>query len=148
MSDLRELYQELILDHGKNPRNFRAGDDQALHAKGHNPLCGDKIDVYITLGDDGKIADICFQGSGCAISTSSSSLMTQVLKGKDRAETEAIFERFHELITGTDEPDIDDMGKLAVFAGVREYPARAKCATLAWHTLVAALDNQDVVSTE
>ena len=149
MSDLRELYQELILDHGKNPRNFREDADATHSARGHNPLCGDQLNLYVTLGEDGNVADVCFQGKGCAISTSSASLMTQIVKGKTPAEARALFERFHELITGTDEPDVSDLGKLAVFSGVREYPERAKCATLAWHTLTAALEQQgDAVSTE
>lgn len=149
MSDLRDLYQELILDHGKSPRNFRSEAQPTHHALGHNPLCGDQIELFARVSDDGVIEDLCFQGRGCAISTSSTSLMTQILKGKTTADANALFERFHELITGTDAPQLDGLGKLAVFAGVREFPNRAKCATLAWHTLKAALDQtQDPVSTE
>ena len=149
MSDLRDLYQDLILDHGKNPRNFRRKDDAAHHARGFNPLCGDQLELFVTMGDDGKVADVCFEGKGCAISTSSASLLTQTLKGKTIDEARAIFERFHELITGTGEPDVDALGKLAVFSGIRDYPNRAKCATLAWHTFIAAIEKkQDPVSTE
>ncbi len=149
MSDLRDLYQELILDHGKNPRNFRRKDDAPHHARGFNPLCGDQIEIFVTLGADEKVADVCFEGKGCAISTSSASLLTQTLKGKTIDEARVIFERFHELITGTSEPDVDALGKLAVFSGVRDYPNRAKCATLAWHTFIAAIEKQqDPVSTE
>lgn len=149
MSDLRELYQEVILDHGKNPRNFRR-DEGANHvAEGYNPLCGDQLELFIRLDDDGIVSDVCFQGSGCAISTASTSMMTQVLKGKSEKEAREFFERFHELIAGEMPENLDHLGKLAVFAGVREFPNRVKCATLAWHTLVAALDKKtDPASTE
>lgn len=149
MSDLRDLYQELILDHGKNPRNFRAKPDASHHAKGYNPLCGDQVEMYVVLDDVGVVTDVCFQGKGCAISTSSASLLTQALKGRSLVEARALFERFHELITGTAPPDTEGLGKLVVFAGVRDYPNRAKCATLAWHTFLAAVDKkQEPVSTE
>jgi len=149
MSDLRDLYQELILDHGKNPRNFRATPDASHHAKGYNPLCGDQVEMFVVLDDAGVVNDVCFQGKGCAISTSSASLLTQALKGRPIAEARALFERFHELITGTTPPDTEGLGKLVVFAGVRDYPNRAKCATLAWHTFLAAVDKkQEPVSTE
>lgn len=149
MTDLRELYQDLILDHGRNPRNFRPGGESHRLARGHNPLCGDQIDLWVRVGDDGLIEDLCFQGKGCAISTSSASLMTQVLKDQPVERARELFERFHDLITATGEPDTTGLGKLAVFAGVRDYPTRAKCATLAWHTLKAALDQtEDPVSTE
>jgi nitrogen fixation protein NifU and related proteins len=149
MSDLRDLYQELILDHGKSPRNFRALPGASHHAKGYNPLCGDQVEMFVVLGDDGRVADVCFQGKGCAISTSSASLLTQTLKGKTPEEARQLFERFHDLITGTTSPDLEPLGKLAVFSGVRDYPNRAKCATLAWHTFIAALDKkQGPVSTE
>jgi nitrogen fixation NifU-like protein len=149
MSDLRDLYQELILDHGKSPRNFRRRDDATHHAKGYNPLCGDQIELFVELDPQQRIQDLCFQGKGCAISTSSASLLTQALKGKTLDEANALFARFHELITGTAAADVEGLGKLAVFAGVRDYPNRAKCATLAWHTLIAALERkQDPVSTE
>lgn len=149
MSDLRDLYQDVILDHGKNPRNFRAKPDASHHAKGYNPLCGDQVEMFVGVDANGVVEDVCFQGKGCAISTSSASLLTQSLKGKSIAEARALFERFHELITGAAPPDTDGLGKLAVFAGVRDYPNRAKCATLAWHTFIAAVDKtQDPVSTE
>lgn len=150
MSDLRELYQEVILDHNKKPRNFHAMPEASHHAEGHNPLCGDNVTVYINIKDD-RIEDISFQGSGCAISKASASLMTTSLKGKTLAEAETIFEGFHELVTGdpTIEGNGDAIGKLTVFSGVREYPARVKCASLAWHTLHAALANPGTsVSTE
>lgn len=150
MDDLRELYQEVILDHNKKPRNFRELPDASHHAEGHNPLCGDNVTVYLDLDGD-VIRDISFQGSGCAISKASASMMTSELKGKTLPQAETIFQSFHDLVTGdpTTEGDAEDLGKLAVFAGVREYPARVKCASLAWHTLHAALENPGVtVSTE
>jgi nitrogen fixation protein NifU and related proteins len=150
MPDLRELYQEVILDHHKRPRNFRAPADANRNADGFNPLCGDKVTVFARL-EDGIVRDIAFQGSGCAISTASASMMTEILKGKSEAEVEQIFARFHALITGNGPEDSDGsgLGKLAVFAGVREYPVRVKCATLAWHTMRAALEGkQDTVATE
>ena len=149
MSDLRDLYQELILDHSKRPRNFGALED-AHSARGHNPLCGDEVTVYVAL-DDGVVADVRFEGSGCAISTAAASIMTQTLKGKTRDEVEKIFDRYHEVCTGRADPDesVEDLGKLAVFAGVSEYPVRVKCATLAWHTLMAALaEKTETVTTE
>jgi nitrogen fixation protein NifU and related proteins len=147
MSDLRELYQETILGHYKKPRNFRAMADATRHVEGFNPLCGDKITVYVKL-TDGVVSDVSFQGSGCAISTASASMMTDALKGKPLAEAEKIFQSFHDLVTGKD-TDEERLGKLAVFTGVREFPVRVKCATLAWHTLHAALEGQDkTVSTE
>jgi nitrogen fixation NifU-like protein len=145
MSELRELYQEMILDHGKRPRNFRAQDD-ADSAAGHNPLCGDRLTVYVRV-DGGKIEDVSFEGAGCAISTASASIMSEALRGKTIVEAQALFQRFHELLTA----DGDDagIGKLAVFKGVRAFPMRVKCATLAWHTLRAALDQkQKEVTTE
>ena len=150
MSDLRELYQDLILDHCKRPRNFRALEGANRRADGYNPLCGDKVTVYLELEDD-RVRDISFQGAGCAISTSSASVMTETLKGKTRAEAEALFETFHDLVTGKRRATADApaLGKLAVFSGVSEFPVRVKCATLAWHTLHAALHGAgDVVSTE
>jgi nitrogen fixation NifU-like protein len=149
MSDLRELYQEVILDHQKKPRNFRA-QDGARHVEGYNPLCGDRVTVYVRLDGD-VVRDVSFQGSGCAISTASASMMTESLKGKTRAEAEALFRSFHELVTGTpNEPaGAEALGKLAVFSGVREFPVRVKCATLPWHTFHAALGGDDKpVSTE
>ena len=148
MSDLRELYQQVILDHHKHPRNFRRTEDANHTAQGFNPLCGDKIDIYIRVGD-GIIEDVSFQGSGCAISTASASMMTDSLKGKSVEEAEALFEKFHELVTGQSDPDPAGLGKLAVFAGVREFPLRVKCATLAWHTCLAALEGKtETVATE
>jgi len=140
MSELRELYQTTILDHNKQPRNFRVPEGANREAAGHNPLCGDRVTVHLRMEDD-RVADVGFQGAGCAISTASASLMTQAVKGKRREEVEALFERFHDLVTSDVDSEVDPgaVGKLAVFAGVREFPARVKCATLAWHTLRAAL---------
>jgi nitrogen fixation NifU-like protein len=149
VSDLRELYQEVILDHTKRPRNFRKMEGANFSAKGYNPLCGDKVTVYLKF-EDGVVRDISFEGSGCAISTASASMMTESLKGKTRAEAEALFHRFHELVTGKPHAaETPELGKLAVFTGVREFPVRVKCATLSWHTLRAALNSEkQVVSTE
>jgi nitrogen fixation NifU-like protein len=145
---LRELYQEVILDHSKKPRNFREIDHPSHDAKGHNPLCGDRLSLYLIV-DDGVIKDVSFQGAGCAISTASASMMTEALKGRALADAEALFELFHEVVTGKADDDAEALGKLAVFAGVRDYPVRVKCATLAWHTLNAALaEEQEAVSTE
>ena len=146
-ADLRELYQEVILDHNKRPRNFRALEG-GCKAEGYNPLCGDRLTVYLRV-EDGVIADAAFQGSGCAISKASASLMTDSVKGKTLAETEALFERFHRMVTAPTDASVDDLGKLSVFAGVRQFPVRVKCASLAWHTLRAAVEARDeVVSTE
>ena len=148
--ELKELYQQVILDHNKSPRNFRKIENPTRSAEGYNPLCGDKIDIYLHFDND-HIDDISFQGSGCAISKASASLMTSMLKGKTRKEAEILFGRFHDLVTDKlgDDPDIEDLGKLAVFAGVREFPARVKCASLAWHTMMNALQgNEKGVSTE
>jgi len=150
MSDLRDLYQEVILDHTKRPRNFHKLEKANHKADGYNPLCGDKITVYLELEGD-VLRNISFQGSGCAISTASASMMTESLKGKTTAEPQALFECFHDLVTGkpASQSNTPDIGKLAVFTGVREFPVRVKCASLAWHTLRAALDNrQGAVSTE
>ena len=140
MSDLRDLYQEVILDHSKRPRNFRKMEAANRHAEGYNPLCGDKVTVYLAVRD-GRVADAAFQGSGCAISTASASMMTESLKGKTIAEVEAMFSRFHDMMTAPEDPAASPagLGKLAVFAGVREFPMRVKCAVLAWHTLRSAL---------
>lgn len=141
MSDLRELYQEVILDHTKKPRNFGRLEGANRRAKGHNPLCGDRIDVYLRMRD-GVIEDLKFDGAGCAISTASASMMSEAVKGKTQAEAETIFHDFHHLLTQESNGDLaDKLGKLAVFSGVREFPVRVKCATLAWHTLKSALDN-------
>jgi nitrogen fixation NifU-like protein len=148
-SDLRDLYQETILDHGKRPRNFRALASANRKAEGYNPLCGDRETVYLDLQGD-ILADISFEGAGCAISTASASMMTESLKGKTRADAEALFRRFHDLITGAKAPaNGPPLGKLEVFEGVREYPVRIKCATLPWHTMKSALAGEgQVVSTE
>jgi nitrogen fixation NifU-like protein len=151
MGDLRDLYQEVILDHSKGPRNFGELAGANRRAEGYNPLCGDRETVFVRLEDD-VLKEVGFRGAGCAISTASASMMTESLKGKTRAEAEALFERFHDLITGQDgetKPDAPELGKLAVFSGVREFPVRVKCATLPWHTLKAALVGEDrTVSTE
>lgn len=149
MTDLQDLYQELILDHGRRPRNFRPMEGATRSAEGYNPLCGDKIKIYVKMTGD-TVEDISFEGVGCAISTASASIMTETLKGKSRAEAEELFQTFHDLVTGQDaQLDAPELGKLAVFSGVSEFPIRVKCATLSWHTLRAALDGQgDVVSTE
>ncbi|HSS45024.1 MAG TPA: SUF system NifU family Fe-S cluster assembly protein [Thermoanaerobaculia bacterium] len=150
MNDLRDLYQEVILDHSKRPRNFQKLSAANRRAEGYNPLCGDRETVYVRLEDD-VVRDVSFQGAGCAISTASASLMTESVKGKTRPEAEALFEKFHDLITGSSlssdrEPEL---GKLEVFSGVREYPVRIKCATLPWHTFKAALRGEsETVSTE
>jgi nitrogen fixation NifU-like protein len=149
-SDLRELYQSVILDHYKKPRNFHKLTGANRSAEGYNPLCGDRVSVYLELEGD-VVRDVSFVGSGCAICTASASLMTESLKGKTRAEAEALLGRFHELLTATEEPGEGEgpaLGKLEVFAGVREFPIRVKCATLPWHTFRAALEGQAEVSTE
>ena len=146
--ELRELYQDVIIDHSKRPRNFRELDAGARQAQGYNPLCGDQITVYVRV-DGGVVKDVAFQGSGCAISTASASVMTETLKGKSLIEAEKIFRVFHDLVTGKGGEDSPDLGKLAVFAGVSEFPVRVKCATLSWHTVRAALEGkEDPVSTE
>jgi nitrogen fixation NifU-like protein len=148
MNELRELYQEVILDHSKRPRNFREMEGASGTAEGFNPLCGDKATVYVRLEGD-VVKDVSFKGAGCSISTASASMMTEALKGKTRAEAEALFERFHALITrGRSEGAAADLGKLAVFSGVGEFPVRVKCASLPWHTVKAALQGDRQVSTE
>lgn len=158
MSDLRELYQEIILDHGRDPRNHHRPEGCNHEAHGDNPLCGDRITVYLTMAD-GVVRDVGFEGKGCAISMASASMMTELLKGKTSAEIETLFARFHNLVAGdndvppiannNNDNDNDDFDKLAVLSGVRRFPMRVKCATLAWHTLQAAMkDGDDVVSTE
>lgn len=141
MSDLRELYQQVIIDHGRHPRNFTVMEDASHIKQGFNPLCGDKITLYVKVVDD-LIVDIAFQGSGCAISMASASLMTEQLKGKRFEDMQALFRLFHQVVTG-DMSRVDELGKLAVLAGVVEYPARVKCASLCWHTVKAALENSD-----
>ena len=149
-ADLRELYQEVILDHNRNPRNFREIPEADRRGDGFNSLCGDRVTIYLKL-DGGRIADISFNGSGCAISTASASMLTEVLKGKTVEEAREISRVFFALVTGDParKPDLSQAGKLAAFAGVGEYPARVKCATLAWHTLLDALeDGKETVTTE
>lgn len=150
MDDLRELYQATILGHNKKPRNFRVMDDASHEADGHNPLCGDQLTLYAKVAADGTLEDVTFQGSGCAISRASASLMTDHIKGKPLSEIDDDFERFHDLVTSSpsEEAKTDGLGKLAVFAGVREYPMRVKCATLAWHALKAALEGEASAQTE
>ena len=150
MDEMRELYQETILDHHKHPRNWGALDNANRSSEGYNPLCGDRITVYILLEDE-TVKDVSFEGSGCAICTASASVMTESIKGKTVAEVEDLFGVFHDLVTGdpTETPDTSALGKIAVFFGVREFPVRIKCATLAWHTLRSALEGKDdSVSTE
>ena len=150
MPDHRELYQEVILDHNRRPRNFQKLEAANRTAEGYNPLCGDQLTVYLRL-EDGVIREISFQGSGCAISKASASMMTATVKGKTVAEAEGVFETFHKMVTADLSTTFDplEMGKLAAFAGVREFPVRVKCATLPWHTLHAALEGKgEPVSTE
>jgi nitrogen fixation NifU-like protein len=144
MSDLTDLYQEVILDHNRRPRNFGTLADATRIANGHNPLCGDKLKLYLKLDGD-RIENIAFEGSGCAISKASASLMTDAVKGHSKGEALELFDRFHHVVTTPMDETIDEesVGKLAVLAGVREYPARVKCASLAWHTLKAALEGAD-----
>jgi len=149
MSELSDLYQEVILEHNKNPRNFREIEDATRYADGNNPLCGDALRVYVEMEDE-RVKDVAFKGSGCAISKASASMMTQVVKGKTREEAEVLFDEFHKMVTGELDADAEEnhLGKLKIFAGVLEFPARVKCASLSWHTLHAALTGEEVVSTE
>ncbi len=148
MSDLRELYQEIILDHNKSPRNFKKLDPADRTAEGYNPLCGDHYTFYVNM-DGEQIREIGFQGSGCAISKASASVMSTSIKGKSREEAEMLFARFRGMVTGEDVSEVDEMDKMAAFSGVREFPARVKCAILPWHTMVSAVrGDQDVISTE
>ncbi len=149
-AELRELYQEMILDHGRRPRNFGRLTSANHTAEGHNPVCGDQVALYLRV-EDGKIADASFEGKGCAISTASASLLTTEVKGRSVAEANELFRNFHLMVTGGREgpPDIEALGKLAIFQGVREFPIRVKCASLPWHTLRAALEGKkEKVSTE
>ena len=153
--DLRELYQEVILDHGKNPRNYRALDGASHSARGDNPICGDRITVYLRLGEDRRIADCAFDGRGCAISQASASMMTEMLVGKTIPEANNLFDSFHALCTQDDfdagaYPDADEeaLERLQVLSGVRQFPMRVKCATLAWHTMQAAMQGDDRATTE
>ncbi|MEO5374704.1 MAG: SUF system NifU family Fe-S cluster assembly protein [Alphaproteobacteria bacterium] len=170
LDELRDLYQEVILDHGKNPRNLRHPPDANREAQGSNPMCGDQLTVYLTLEGDGTVRDAAFEGQGCAISMASASMMTEMLKGRSEAEARALFHSFHAMCTGEDEYEDheghedhghghappgglpggleDEMERLQVLAGVRQFPVRVKCATLSWHTMVAAMDGEAKVSTE
>ncbi len=150
MNELRALYQEVILDHNKNPRNFRTMADATSIVEGYNPLCGDHYTIYLKVVDD-VVSEISFQGSGCAISKASASLMSTAMKGKTKAEADKLFEQFHRLVTGEINPDDQEetLGKLIAFAGVSEFPARVKCAILAWHTVHSALKGKtEAISTE
>lgn len=150
MTDLRELYQQVILDHSKRPRNFRQIENATHSAEGFNPLCGDRVTIYLTL-DNQQVCDVSFSGSGCAICTASASMMTQFLKGKTARQAQELFAKFRDLVMGGVEADqvLDDLDKLTVFSGVRQFPIRVKCATLPWHTMNAAIENQaEVISTE
>jgi nitrogen fixation NifU-like protein len=147
MADLRDLYQEVILDHNRRPRNFHAIADASHTAEGYNPLCGDRLTLYLKLVD-GVVADVAFEGAGCAISKASASMMTDAVKGKSIAEAQALFDRFHRMVTTPMEQPVEDLGKLSSLAGVREFPVRVKCASLAWHTLKAAMRNENRTSTE
>jgi len=146
--DLKELYRDVILDHNKRPRNFGKLESSDAHADGHNPLCGDRLTVFLKM-DGNRVEDIRFEGKGCAISTASASLMTEAIKGKDRADIGQLFDKIHSMLTRQDAIADPSLGKLAALSGVREYPARVKCASLCWHTLNAALDKgAATVSTE
>jgi nitrogen fixation NifU-like protein len=149
MSELSELYQAVILDHNKKPRNFHKLENANRSAEGYNPLCGDHLNVYLHVEDD-QVQEVSFEGSGCAISKASASMMTQAVKGKTKAEAETLFNEFHRMATGEldEENEENHLGKLKIFAGVREFPARVKCATLSWHTMHAALNNEVRTSTE
>jgi nitrogen fixation NifU-like protein len=149
MADLRELYQEVIAEHNRNPRNFRWMKDANRIAVGVNPLCGDKLTVYMNVNEQDVVTDVSFEGTGCAISVSSASIMTQMLKGKKIDEAERLFDSFHNAVTKEDQqPDLAALGKIAVLTGVKAYPSRVKCATLSWHTMHAALEGEEWVSTE
>jgi nitrogen fixation NifU-like protein len=147
MSDLSDLYQEVILDHNRRPRNFHPLADASHTAEGYNPLCGDRLTLYLKLAD-GRIEDVSFEGAGCAISKASASMMTDALKGRTIDEANALFERFHRMVTTPPDQSVENLGKLSSLAGVREFPVRVKCASLAWHTLKAAMANKKRVSTE
>lgn len=148
MSELSELYQQVILDHNKKPRNFRRLENANHSAEGFNPLCGDHLTVYLDLEDD-SVKEISFEGSGCAISKAAASMMTQAVKGKSKEEAEQFFNEFHQMVAGESESEpASHLGNLRIFSGVREFPVRVKCATLPWHTLHAALNNEELISTE
>src|SRR6266550_8854642 len=149
MSELSELYQQVILDHNKKPRNFRKLETANHSAEGFNPLCGDQLTVYLNLEDD-AVQEIAFEGSGCAISKAAASMMTQAVKGKSKQDAEKLFTEFHRMVIGEldEEIEANSLGNLKIFAGVRDFPVRVKCASLPWHTMHAALNNQEIVSTE
>jgi nitrogen fixation protein NifU and related proteins len=147
VTDLSDLYQEVILDHNRRPRNFHAITDATHRAEGYNPLCGDRLTLYMKVDGD-VIADVAFEGAGCAISKASASMMTDELKGRSLTEACALFDRFHRMVTTPPEAAVEDMGKLSALAGVREFPVRIKCASLAWHTFKAALEHEQRTSTE
>jgi nitrogen fixation protein NifU and related proteins len=149
MSELSELYQQVILDHNKKPRNFRKLESASNTAEGYNPLCGDHLTVYVNLDGD-EVKEISFEGSGCAISKASASMMTQAVKGKNKEQADRLFNEFHSMVIGEldEETQENQLGNLKIFAGVRDFPVRVKCATLPWHTLKAALNNEQTVSTE
>jgi len=149
MSELSELYQQVILDHNKKPRNFRKLDAANHSAEGYNPLCGDQLTIYLNLEND-LVKEVGFEGSGCAISKASASMMTQAVKGKSKEQAEGLFKEFHSMVTGEldEETQENSLGNLKIFAGVREFPVRVKCATLPWHTMHAALNNKEIISTE
>ena len=147
MSDLTDLYQEVILDHNRRPRNFHALANASHSAEGYNPLCGDRLTLYLSV-NEGVITEAAFEGAGCAISKASASMMTETLKGKTLAEADALFQRFHRMVTTPPDQPVEDMGKLSSLAGVREFPIRVKCASLAWHTFKAALANDQQATTE
>ena len=149
LDDLNDLYQQVILDHCKKPRNFHKLENANRSAEGFNPLCGDHLNVYLHVEDD-QVKDVSFEGSGCAISKASASMMTQAVKGKTKAEAESLFDEFHRMATGEldEENDPNQLGKLKIFAGVRDFPARVKCATLSWHTMRAALEGEAGATTE
>ena len=147
MSDLSDLYQEVILDHNRRPRNFHALANASHRAEGYNPLCGDRLTLYLSV-NEGVITEAAFEGAGCAISKASASMMTETLKGKTLAEADALFQRFHRMVTTPPDQPVEDMGKLSSLAGVREFPIRVKCASLAWHTFKAALSNDQPATTQ
>jgi len=147
MSDLNDLYQEVILDHNRRPRNFHPLADASHSAEGYNPLCGDRLTLYLKV-DGNRIADVSFEGAGCAISKASASMMTDCVKGCPVADANLLFERFRRMVTTPTDCEVEDLGKLSALAGVREFPARVKCASLAWHALKAALDRKDQTTTE
>ncbi len=151
--DIRELYQEVILDHGKNPRNFRHPEDATYEADGNNPLCGDRLTVFVKVGGDESIEDAAFEGRGCAISVASASMMTDIVRGKKIIQVDALFDTFHKMCMGEEigerpEEFEDDLDKLMVLSGVKQFPMRVKCATLAWHTMNAAVHGKEAASTE